>query len=348
MSSNTAARAAHLRAVPAAAPARPVTSGALAAAAERLASPSPVVAGVLELLDDPSTPVRLIAARIAQSPELAARVLKLANSAHFSEPVVTLERAVVRIGERPLRGLLLAATTYRLLEGSLDCYRLPRMALLRHSGETASMAQTVARRLSAALAPQAYLAGLLHDLGKPIIADAVGAFGGDTPDAGTLTWERRLFGTDHARVAAWIGRNWSLPEELCCAIEAHHARSAPERPLDRIVWLADVLVHAAHGEPSALARVRDAAEECELPLDAVEQILSATPEGEAPRKPPGLTDREVQVLRLLASGATAKQVATRLGCSASTVHNHLHHIYSKLNVTGQAQALLLAREHGWV
>lgn len=346
MSAN-AARVTHLRAVPAPEP-QPVTSGAIADAAERLASPSPVVAGVLELLDDPSTPVRLIAARIAQSPELAARVLKLANSAHFSEPVVTLERAVVRIGERPLRGLLLAATTYRLLEGSLDCYHLPRMALLRHSGETATMAQTVARRLSGALAPQAYLAGLLHDLGKPIVADAVGAFAGDTSDVGSLAWERRLFGTDHARVAAWVGRRWSLPEELCSAIESHHARTVPEKPLDRIVWLADILVHAAHGESAAISRVGDAAEECGLPIDAVEQMLSASPEGEAPRKPPGLTDREIQVMRLLASGATAKQVATRLGCSASTVHNHLHHIYSKLNVNGQAQALLLAREHGWV
>jgi putative nucleotidyltransferase with HDIG domain len=348
MSTGTA-RSSHLRAVPPPRPQpQPITSGALADAAERLSSPSPVVAGVLELLDDPSTPVRLIAARIAQSPELAARVLKLGNSAHFSEPVVTLERAVVRVGERPLRGLLLAATTYRLLEGSLDVYKLPRMALLRHSGETASMAQTVARRVSSALASQAYLAGLLHDLGKPIIADAVGDLPGDEEDAGSLAWERRLFGTDHARVAAWVGRRWSLPEELCAAIESHHAKSAPERPLDRVVWLADVLVHAAHGEPEALARAADAAEECGIPVDAVEQMLSTSPEGEAPRKPPGLTDREIQVLRLLASGATPKQVAGRLGCSASTVHNHLHHIYTKMNVTGQAQALLLAREHGWV
>jgi putative nucleotidyltransferase with HDIG domain len=337
----------NLRAVPDPQPAPP-TSRAIADAAERLSSPSPVVAGVLELLDDASTPVRLIAARIAQSPELAARVLKLANSAHFAEPVVTLERAVVRIGERPLRGLLLAATTYRLLEGSLDVYNLPRMALLRHSGETASMAQTVARRLSSALAPQAYLGGLLHDLGKPIIADAVGDMAGESSDVGSLSWERRLFGTDHARVAAWIGRRWSLPEELCSAIESHHSKSAPERPLDRIVWLADIFVHAVHGEAAALGRVAGAAEECGLPADAVEQMLSATPEGEAPRKPPGLTDREIQVIRLLASGATAKQVATKLGCSASTVHNHLHHIYTKLNVTGQAQALLLAREQGWI
>jgi putative nucleotidyltransferase with HDIG domain len=343
----TAART-HLRAVPPQPQGQPITARAIADAAERLAAPSPVVAGVLELLDDPSTPVRLIAARIAQSPELAARVLKLANSAHFAEAVVTLERAVVRVGERPLRGLLLAASTYRLLEAGLAVYGLPRRALLRHSGETASMAQSVARRLSAGLAPQAYLAGLLHDVGKPIVASAVGDLGGDEPDVGTIRWERRIFGTDHARVAAWVGRCWSLPEELCAAIEAHHAPLPPERPLDRIVWLADLLVHAAHGDPDAAARVAECAVPCGLSPDAVEQILAATPEGEAPRRPPGLTEREIQVLRILASGATAKQVAARLGCTPSTVHNHLHHIYRKLNVTGQAQALLLAREHGWV
>ena len=44
----------------------------------------------------------------------------------------------------------------------------------------------------------------------------------------------------------------------------------------------------------------------------------------------------------------AKQVAHELGCSASTIHNHLHHIYRKLDVPGQSQALLLARERGWI
>jgi len=54
------------------------------------------------------------------------------------------------------------------------------------------------------------------------------------------------------------------------------------------------------------------------------------------------------VLRMLARGSAAKQVALELGCSASTIHNHLHHIYRKLDVSGQSQALLLAREKGWV
>ncbi len=70
--------------------------------------------------------------------------------------------------------------------------------------------------------------------------------------------------------------------------------------------------------------------------------------GPPPGRPPDLTDREFEVLRLLADGLAPKQAAMRLGCSASTVHNHLHHVYRKLGVGGQAHALLLARERGWV
>ncbi len=49
---------------------------------------------------------------------------------------------------------------------------------------------------------------------------------------------------------------------------------------------------------------------------------------------------------MLARGSAAKQVAHELGCSASTIHNHLHHIYRKLDVTGQSQALLLGAGEG--
>ena len=297
------AAARHLRPVPAQ-PAdegerRRLAAGAIAEAAERLAAPSPVVRGVLDLLDDPSTPVRLIAARLGQSPELAARTLRMANSAHFSEQVVSLERAVVRIGERPLRGLLLAASTYGLLEGGLAIYRMPRLALLRHSSDTAAMAQQVARRISAALAPQAYLGGLLHDLGKPILAGVVGErrLPDGEPD---VAWERAAFSTDHARVGAWVARRWSLPDELCGAIACHHDEEAPGHPLERAVWLADMLVHAVHGRAEALERVEEAGVACGLGREALEELLATSGDGApTPRRPPGLTEREIQVLRLL-------------------------------------------------
>jgi putative nucleotidyltransferase with HDIG domain len=322
----------------------------VAEAAERLAAPSAVVTGVLQLLDEGSAPVRLIAARVAQSPELSVQVLRLANSALFTEPVDALDRAVVRIGQRTLRGLLLAASTYRLLEGPMPAYGLPRLALFRHSGQVAEMAQSLARRTAGALAPQAYLAGLLHDIGKPILA-TVAQERADLLGPVRVTCiadERRLFGTDHAKAGTWIARRWGLPEDLCVAMEHHHDAAPPAEPVARAVWLADVAVHAGDGHPAAIARLPEAAAACGLADDALESLLVASPETEGPRRPPGLTDREVQVLRMLATGAAAKQVAHDLGCSPSTIHNHLHHVYRKLGVSGQSQALLLAREKGWV
>jgi putative nucleotidyltransferase with HDIG domain len=325
-----------------------VSARAVADAAERLAAPSPVVAGVLRLLDDGGASARLIAARVGQSPELAAQVLRLGNSALYAEPVDTLERAVVRIGDDTLRGLLLAASTYRLLDGPVPAYGLPRVYLLRHSAEVATTAQQIARSRSAAGASQAYLAGLLHDLGKPILATvaderaldiAPGAIAG-------VDDERALFGTDHARVGAWIARRWGLPEDLCLALERHHHPLPPAEAVAQPVWLADLAAHA--GDPGATQRLREGALACGLGPDALEALLVSSPDTDAPARPPGLTDREVQVLRLVAGGAAPKQDARELGCAPSTVHNHLHHIYRKLDVPGQSQALLLARELGWI
>lgn len=329
-------------------PAR-VTARLVSEAADRLAAPSAVVAGVLQLLDEGAPQVRLLAARVCQSPEVAAQVLRLANSAVYGTPVDTLERALVRIGERTLRTLLLSASTYRLLEGAMPAYGFPRLFLLRHCGEVATMAQSLARRGSGALATQAYLAGLLHDLGKPILA-RVADDAGAAPDAplADVGEERELFGTDHARVGGWIARRWGLPDEVCVSMERHHDPDPPADIVARAVWLAEIAVHAATGSDDALARLPRAAASCGLASDALESLLMSSPATDGPRRPPGLTDREVQVLRALARGAAAKQVARDLGCSASTVHNHLHHIYRKLDVSGQSQALLLARERGWV
>lgn len=325
-----------------------LTAQAIAEAAERLAAPSPVVIGILGMLDEGSAPARAISARLASSPELTVHVLRLANSAMFGNRVDSLERAVVRIGERTLRALLLAASTYRLLEGPLAIYGQPRLALFRHSSEVAQTAQTIARRQSSAYHGQAYLAGLLHDIGKPIIAAAVGEHVGEPIAHGDVAAERERLGTDHAQVAGWVARRWSLAPELCEALEHHHDPAPPQHPIARAVWLADIAAWAVSGDEAALERLPLAAHGCGLGTDSIEQVLAAVQGTEGPRRPPGLTDRETQVLRMLAEGRTPKQVALELECSPSTIHNHLHHVYRKLGVSGQAQALLLAREKGWV
>ena len=68
-------------------------------------------------------------------------------------------------------------------------------------------------------------------------------------------------------------------------------------------------------------------------------------EGDIPNP---MTEREREVVALLASGKTYKQVATALKVSQSTIRNHLHNVYHKLNVVDRAQAVIVSRENGWI
>lgn len=61
---------------------------------------------------------------------------------------------------------------------------------------------------------------------------------------------------------------------------------------------------------------------------------------------PHLTDREREVLDLLARGVDTSGVARRLGCSDKTVRNHVSNILTKLQVTSRAQAVAVARDAG--
>ena len=52
-----------------------------------------------------------------------------------------------------------------------------------------------------------------------------------------------------------------------------------------------------------------------------------------------LTDREQQILKLIAQGLTNKQISQQLSISQSTAENHIHHIYTKLRISNRAQAV---------
>jgi HD-GYP domain-containing protein (c-di-GMP phosphodiesterase class II)/DNA-binding CsgD family transcriptional regulator len=64
--------------------------------------------------------------------------------------------------------------------------------------------------------------------------------------------------------------------------------------------------------------------------------------------PAGLTEREIEVLRLLATGASRRAVAAQLSVSEHTVRHHLEHIYAKLDVRTRVEATLFAIEHGLI
>ncbi len=85
-----------------------------------------------------------------------------------------------------------------------------------------------------------------------------------------------------------------------------------------------------------------------LDRDAVDAVLSASgqPRGKRRMGVAGLTPREIEVLVLIARGASARQVARELSITPKTAETHIERIYSKIGATTRSTATLFALQHG--
>lgn len=101
--------------------------------------------------------------------------------------------------------------------------------------------------------------------------------------------------------------------------------------------------------PQAAAGVlRDEVRSGRLEAVAVDAVLAAAGQRRGKRRPgpAGLTEREVEVLVLIARGASNKQVAHRLGITAKTAGSHIERIYTKIGASSRSTATLFAMQHG--
>ena len=98
----------------------------------------------------------------------------------------------------------------------------------------------------------------------------------------------------------------------------------------------------------AAAELRDQVRRGRLDPDAVAAVLAAAGQGRRRRRsgPAGLTEREIQVLGLLAAGCSTREIARRLVIAPKTAEHHVEHVYTKLGVSTRAAAALFAMEHG--
>lgn len=216
------------------------------------------------------------AERIAVDAAMAARTLRLANSAFYgvSGRVATIRDAVLLLGRRTLGALLATAAVADSLARSpmnnragdaTDADEAARQMgrFWRHALASALAAQALASRRP----PDqdvAFTTGLLHDIGQLVLcahhgpAMAAVRAAAAAEDADTLAHERALLGLDHAQVGAMVARHWRFPAEVVTAIGAHHA-SVTDGPPDGPATLAD-LVHVADAIAHALDLEDDADE----------------------------------------------------------------------------------------
>jgi putative nucleotidyltransferase with HDIG domain len=199
------------------------------------------------------------------------------------------------------------------------------------------------------------VAALLHDIGRLVISrlhpgykvyfDAVAR----TPEQ-RLREEREQLGIDHALVGGVLARRWNLPQRIAIAIERHHADDA--EGLAAMVATADMVAHYCQGEAIAPERIRSAAERCGLSEAGLRDLLYELPlpTQDATRisEPCPLSSRELDVLRHLSEGMVYKQIASEMHLSVSTIRTHLHNVYGKIGAVDRAQAVLTARDRGWI
>jgi putative nucleotidyltransferase with HDIG domain len=199
------------------------------------------------------------------------------------------------------------------------------------------------------------VAALLHDVGRLVISrlhpgykvyfDAISR----TPEQ-RLRDEREQLGIDHTLVGGVLARRWNLPQRIAVAIERHHADDA--EGLAAMVATADMVAHYSQGEAISPERLRASAERCGLGPEALRDLLyeMPLPRQDASRisEPCPLSARELDVLRHLSEGMVYKQIASEMQLSVSTIRTHLHNVYGKIGAVDRAQAVLTARDRGWI
>jgi putative nucleotidyltransferase with HDIG domain len=196
-----------------------------------------VVTRILTLLDDPSASAHRLAEVIGQDQSMVSTILKLVNSPFYglSGRVVSIQHAVVLLGFRAIRNVALSSVLMKVFGDSERDSRFNRRDLWRHTVSCAIGARMMAGKLRCADPEEAFLAGLLHDMGLVILDQYFHAEFRrvlDLVESGDCTIrqaERNVFGHDHAAVGALLARKWNFPEPVCDAIACHHHPSRARR-----------------------------------------------------------------------------------------------------------------------
>jgi putative nucleotidyltransferase with HDIG domain len=283
---------------------------------------------------------------------LTVAVLRRANSQAGHARIATIPAALETIGDDGLREIAEGAQSFDFFESCGIWGAEPQNHRL-HAVATQRAAVRLARALRYQHTDELIVVALLHDIGKLVLSHANPRYA-TFPGPGAMEPERRLanerreMGVDHAVVGGVLARRWGMPHGLAHAIERHHV--AGDSGLPGLVRLADMVARFEAGNPVDVSAMQAAAGEVGMRDGDLKSLLLAAPSHEPRRSatPCPLTPGEHRVVAELATGRVYKEIAAELHLSVSTVRTHLYNTYRKLGVTDRAQAILLAKENGWI
>lgn len=211
---------------------------------------------VLQLANNPHVTMSTLAEVIDTSPELCARILRIVNSAFYGVrgEVRSIERATTLMGLESVRNVTIAASLTRVFQGRPLSARFAPRDLWTHSVSVAAAMRRLALATRPGLAEEAFVAGMLHDIGlmmelqmDRVKLGIVLASMEAEPRQDLLAAEEAIFGATHEDFGAALLTAWGLPAPLAVAAQYHHhPQDVPvsHRVLPLMVQTADRLVAA--------------------------------------------------------------------------------------------------------
>ncbi|MBD3420016.1 MAG: HDOD domain-containing protein [Chitinivibrionales bacterium] len=215
-----------------------------------------VVSKMIEIVDNPKTSATSLARLISTDQTLTAKILKLANSAYYglSREVSTVNKAIVVLGFNSVREMGLSLSVLDAFKGGGSSGLFDIAKFWEHSIGCGVASRMLAKAHLPEMAGEAFVAGLLHDIGKVIlnqyahadfekILQHVAHDNMELEDA-----ELQQLGAHHAEIGSWLAHKWRLPDLIVTCIRHHHnpAEAGTFAAFVAFATIADYLCHKAH------------------------------------------------------------------------------------------------------
>jgi putative nucleotidyltransferase with HDIG domain len=198
---------------------------------------------VVDVAQNPKTGAADLKDVVEGDPALSARVLRMVNSAAYGlrTTVTNLQQAISYLGLTQVRNLALTVSVSDVFRRDATVGRYTRRGLWRHSVSVGLCARLIARRRGMAAFEDAFLAGLLHDIGIILIDQVahdefVQMLLTLNPQKSLIENERAALRFDHCVLGERVAESWGFPAPVRAAIRHHHGSTEYDGPAKEIVW----------------------------------------------------------------------------------------------------------------
>jgi len=246
----------------------------------RLPAMPQILIKLIELLQTDDAGIPELAALIAQDAGMTGKILAVANSSAYQrhQRSVGLEGALLALGTDMIKTLVISESVYQTFSSFPHSGGSDLRAFWKHALGAAVVAREAARLMEYAHVEEAYLAGLLHNVGRlALLATAPREYATNfmaRDDDDLCAVEQRTLQITHTEAGAWLIERWHLDSFLADSVLYHHepvARLESAHPLIRIVRLAHLLIH----HPDQPDLVAGAAALCGIADDALDRIMQS-------------------------------------------------------------------------